>query len=156
MTVVRDRHPFQNRVLRVLGRMLRHGSVEFLVVLPDGSKTLIPAVFTDAVAAPTSRAAVTVGAVEDLVQLALVVESLRPPAAIGTGAVEDATGVPAKEDPRAPDQSAGFRPRPRRGVGAAGGDGAATGRSARAGQGGGGAEVGVPDRPASRLGGLDR
>ena len=154
MTVVRDRHPFQNRVLRVLGRMLRHGSVEFLVVLPDGSKTLIPAVFTDAVAAPTSRAAVTVGAVEDLVQLALVVESLLPPATIGTGAVEDATGVPAKEDSRAPDQSAGFRPR--RGISAAGGDGGATGRSARAGQGGGGAEVGVPDRPASRLGRGDR
>ena len=153
MTVVRDRHPFQNRVLRVLGRMLRHGSVEFLVVLPDGSKTLIPAVFTDAVAAPTSRAAVTVGAVEDLVQLALVVESLLPPTATGTGALEDATGVPAKEDPRAPDQSAGIRPR--RGI-TAGGDGGATGRSARAGQGGGGAEVGVPDRPASRLGRGDR
>ncbi len=154
MTVTRDRHPFQGRVLRVLGRMLRHGVAEFLVVLPDGSKTLIPAGFTDAVAAPTPRAAVTVGSVEDLVQLASVVESLLPPTTTGTGCVEDATGVPAKEDPRASDQSAGFRPR--RGVSAAGGDGAATGRFARAGQGGGGAEVGVPDRPASRLGGVDR
>ena len=134
--------------------MHRHGAVEFLVVLPDGSKTLLPAVFTDAVAAPTPRAAVTVGSVEDLVQLTSVVESLLAPTTTGTGSVEDATGVPAKEDPRAPDQSAGFRPR--RGISAAGGDGGATGRSARAGQGGGGAEVGVPDRPASRRGGVDR
>ena len=154
MTVTRDRHPFQGRVLRVLGRMHRHGAVEFLVVLPDGSKTLLPAVFTDAVEAPMPRSAVTVGSVEDLVQLTSVVESLLPPTTTGTGPVEDATGVPAKEDPCAPDQSAGFRPR--RGISAAGGDGGATGRSARAGQGGGGAEVGVADRPASRLGGLDR
>ena len=153
MTVTRDRHPFQSRVLRVLGRMHRHGAAEFLVVLPDGSKTLLPAVFTDAVEAPTPRSAVTVGSVEDLVQLTSVVESLLP-AMTGTGSVEDATGVPAKEDPCAPDQSAGIRPRP--GITAAGGDGGATGRSARARQGGGGAEVGVPDRPASRLGGLDR
>jgi hypothetical protein len=59
--------------------MHRHGLVEFLVVLPDGSKTLLPAVFTDAVAASTPRPAVTVGSVEDLVQLASVVESLLAP-----------------------------------------------------------------------------
>ena len=33
------RHPLQGKSLRVLGRMRRHGAVELLVVLPDGSKT---------------------------------------------------------------------------------------------------------------------
>ena len=67
----------------MLGRMHRHGAVELLVVLPDGSKTLLPAVFTDAVAAAEPVAA-TVGSVEDLVHLAVVVESLMPPA-VGAG-----------------------------------------------------------------------
>ena len=61
----------QGRSLRVLGRMHRHGAVELLVVLPDGSKTLLPAVFTDAVAAADVVAA-TVGSIEDLEHLATV------------------------------------------------------------------------------------
>ena len=75
MTVTRDRHPLRGCELRVLGRMQRHGAVELLVVLPDGSKTLLPAVFTDAVAAADVLVA-TVGSIEDLEQLAVVVESL--------------------------------------------------------------------------------
>lgn len=46
-TVVRERHPLQGRVLRMLGRMRRHGRLELLLELPDGSKCLIPAVWTD-------------------------------------------------------------------------------------------------------------
>jgi hypothetical protein len=92
--------------LRVLGRMLRHSGVELLVVLPDGSKTLMPAGFTDAVLAGEPPAA-TVGSVVELLQLAVVVASLLPPAVAG---VEDATGIPTKEEPRASEQSAGLQP----------------------------------------------
>jgi hypothetical protein len=46
-TVVRGRHPLQGRALRVLGRMRRHGRLELLLELPDGSKCLIPAAWTD-------------------------------------------------------------------------------------------------------------
>ena len=107
-------------MLRVLGRMRRHGAAELLVVLPDGSKTLLPAVFTDAVPAAAEPAVATVGSIEDLEQLAVVVESLMPPA-VGAGAAEDATGIPIKEDPGASDESVGVRPR-RRGVSTAAGD----------------------------------
>lgn len=79
-------------LLQVLGRMLRHGAVEFLVVLPDGSKTLMPAGFTDAVVAVPAGAA-TVGSIGNLVQLVVVVGSFMSPA---VGA-EEATGIPAKE-----------------------------------------------------------
>jgi len=48
--------------------------VELLVVLPDGSKTLIPAGVTDAVAAVEVVVA-TVGSTEDLEQLAVVLET---------------------------------------------------------------------------------
>ena len=45
--VTRARHPLAGHQLRVLGRMRRHGRLELLVVLPDGSKSLLPAAWTD-------------------------------------------------------------------------------------------------------------
>jgi hypothetical protein len=48
VTVTRSRHPLQGQSLRALGKMRRHGVVELLVELADGSKSLIPAVWTDA------------------------------------------------------------------------------------------------------------
>ena len=154
MTVTRDRHPLQGCELRVLGRMRRHGAAELLVVLPDGSKTLLPAVFTDAVPAAGPVVAATVGSIEDLEQLAVVVESLMPPA-VGAGAAEDATGIPIKEDPGASDESVGVRPG-RRGGRTAAGDRAAAGGPAGSGSGGGGGQVGVPDRQVPRRGGVGR
>ena len=143
--MTRPRHPLVGLLLQVLGRMLRHGAVEFLVVLPDGSKTLMPAGFTDAVVA-VQAGAPTVGSVDDLVQLVVVVESLMSPP---VGA-EEATGIPAKEGSRASVKSAGLRPG--RGVGLAGasGVGSSSGLSARPGSGVGRAADGVVDRPVSR------
>jgi hypothetical protein len=46
--ITRSRHPLQDRSLRVLGGMRRHGVMELLLVLPDGGKSLIPAAWTDA------------------------------------------------------------------------------------------------------------
>ena len=139
--------------MRVLGRMHRHGAVELLVVLPDGSKTLLPAVFTDAVAAAEAVVA-TLGSIEDLEQLAVVVESLLAPA-VGAGSAEDATGIPIKEDPGASDESVGVRPRRRGTRGAAAGDRATAGR-AGPGSGGGGGEVGNADRQVPRRGRVGR
>ncbi len=101
--------------------MCRHGAVEFLVVLPDGSKTLMPAGFTDA-AGPAEPGAATVGSVDDLVQLVVVVESLMPL----MGGAEDATGIPAKEGSRASVKSAGLRPGRGVGLAGAGGDGSSS------------------------------
>ena len=47
VTVTRPRHPLAGRRLQVIGAMRRLGRDELLVVLPDGSKTLIPAAWTD-------------------------------------------------------------------------------------------------------------
>lgn len=47
VTIMRPRHPLRGQQLRVLGQMRRHGRLELLTELPDGSKTLIPAAWTD-------------------------------------------------------------------------------------------------------------
>src|SRR5215218_10985013 len=47
VVVTRRRHPLEGQSLRELGRMRRHGRLELLLVLPDGSKSLIPAAWTD-------------------------------------------------------------------------------------------------------------
>src|SRR5215203_3479543 len=41
VVVTRRRHPLEGQSLRELGRMRRHGRLELLLVLPDGSKSLL-------------------------------------------------------------------------------------------------------------------
>ena len=144
VTLTRRRHPFEGRSLRVLGSMRRHGAAELLVVLPDGSKRLIPAAWTDLAqpAAAGAGAAATVGSVPDLLELSALVSGLsaRPAA----GPEQAARKSPCKEDDRAayPAQSA------------AGADSGATpgpdrASSRRAG-GSGIGTAGPPDREGSR------
>src|ERR1700730_17021399 len=47
VTILRERHPFEGRVLQALGATHRRGVALLLVVLPDGSRSLIPAGWTD-------------------------------------------------------------------------------------------------------------
>jgi hypothetical protein len=99
VVITRPRHPLEGQSLRVLGRMRRHGQVELLLVLPDGSKRLIPQAWTDqaeeAEEAATEGAA-TVGAVVDLLAACALVGELagREPAGQGQAAQTS----PSKED----------------------------------------------------------
>jgi hypothetical protein len=45
--ITRSRHPLRGQQLQVLGQRCRQGRLELLLVLPDGSKSLIPADWTD-------------------------------------------------------------------------------------------------------------
>ena len=47
VTITRCRHALEGQSLVVLGHFRRHGRLELLVVLGDGSKRLIPAEWTD-------------------------------------------------------------------------------------------------------------
>ena len=60
--LTRPRHPFDGRQLPVLGSMRRHGAAELLVVLPDGSKRLIPVAWTDLESQPAARIVNTIAA----------------------------------------------------------------------------------------------
>jgi hypothetical protein len=94
VTITRPRHPLQDRSLRVLGGMRRHGGMELLLELPDGSKRLIPAAWTDAeqVADEGGAGAATLGSLADLLRVCALIADLRGQAA----------GMsPCKEDSRA-------------------------------------------------------
>jgi hypothetical protein len=100
VTLTRRRHPFEGRSLQVLGSMRRHGTAELLVVLPDGSKRLIPAAWTDLEQpAGGDDAAATLGSVPDLLQMSVLVSGLsaRP----ADGREQAARKSPCKEDDRA-------------------------------------------------------
>jgi hypothetical protein len=115
VVITRRRHPLEGRSLRVLGRMRRHGRLELLLVLPDGSKSLLPAAWTDldgAAADPGidgQPGAATLGSLTDLLQAAAVIAAL----SVRTGTKQAARQSPCKEDHRAayPAQSA-TRPDP--------------------------------------------
>src|SRR5437667_10600974 len=47
VTIVRAGHPFEGKSLAVLRAIHRHGRLYLLLILPDGSKSLIPADWTD-------------------------------------------------------------------------------------------------------------
>jgi len=74
--ITRARHPLEGRELRVLGGMRRHGRLELLLVLPDGSKSLVPVAWTSAAAGeagPALAGAATVGATSDLLAVCALV-----------------------------------------------------------------------------------
>ncbi len=124
--LTRPRHPFEGQQLPVLGSMRRHAALELLVVLPDGSKRLVPASWTDlepAAGTDRSEGPQTLGTAADLLGLSALVSALR--ARSRQDQEQAARNPPAREDNRAacPAQSA-----------AGAGSGATTG----------------PDRPVSR------
>ena len=107
--ITRPRHPLHGLELRVLGGMRRHGRLELLLVLPDGSKRLIPAEWTSQHADGTAAdggagqdgggSAGTLGSVADLLAASVLVSAF---------SVRDrdereqaARKPPAKEDNRA-------------------------------------------------------
>ncbi len=88
--LIRPRHPFDGRRLPVLGSMRRHGAAELLVMLPDGSKRLIPVAWTDLESQPagdSGGAPGTLGLVADLLRLCVLVSGL---SARSTGRAEQA------------------------------------------------------------------
>lgn len=47
MTITRERHAFEGQSLTVINRIRRRGDLLLLVSLPDGSRSLIPARWSD-------------------------------------------------------------------------------------------------------------
>ena len=105
VTVTRPRHPLAGLRLEVIGSMRKLGREELLVVLPDGSKTLMPADWTDCGVAEAEdgrlaeRRAVILAAPADLLHACGLVSGLRARAAAGRE--QAARKSPCEEDDRA-------------------------------------------------------
>ena len=107
--ITRPRHPLHGLELRVLGGMRRHGRLELLLVLPDGSKRLIPAEWTSQHADSTAAdggagqdgggSEGTLGSVADLLGLSVLVSALS--ARSRDDREQAARNPPAREDDRA-------------------------------------------------------
>jgi hypothetical protein len=108
VVVTRHRHPFEGHSLVVLGQMKRHGAVELLVVLPDGSKTLMPACWTDQedgvatgdAGMPGMSDTATLASIGDLLAASALVSDLQIRAGNSCGQ-QAAQQPPRKEDDRA-------------------------------------------------------
>jgi len=105
--VTRSRDVLEGQILPVTGRLRRHGRVELLVVLPDGTGRLIPQAWTDNGGGDgggdggdgTGAAGATLGSVSDLLASCVLVAALGVRAA---GTLEQAARKsPCKEDNRA-------------------------------------------------------
>jgi Family of unknown function (DUF5372) len=146
VTLTRRRHPFEGRSLQVLGSMRRHGAAELLVVLPDGSKRLIPAAWTDLEQpAGGDDAAATLGSVWDLLRASVLVSGLS--ARVADSREQAARKSPCKEDNRAAcaaQSDAGSAP---------GATPYPDGPASRAAGGSGDVAAGLPDRQGSRRSG---
>ena len=85
VTVTRPHHALCGKVLRILGTMRRHGEEELLLELPDGSKSLLPAAWTDLsgaahLGASTSAPSATLGRIDDLLQASRLARASIPDA----------------------------------------------------------------------------
>jgi hypothetical protein len=98
VVITRSRHPLEGMSLRMLGRMRRHGRLELLVVLPDGSKRLIPQAWTDQAAeeADGSEAVATLGSLADLLAVCALVDDLAGQALMVRGQADRTS--PSKEE----------------------------------------------------------
>jgi len=76
----REHHPLCGRSLAVYGWTHRHGRLELILVLPDGSKSMVPADWTDLVEEinPGSNAEVfgDLASISQLLRVRVVVDSL--------------------------------------------------------------------------------
>ncbi|MGH2715464.1 MAG: DUF5372 family protein [Thermoleophilaceae bacterium] len=76
MRIVRARHPLEGRSLELIGWMRRGGSLGLILVLPDGSRALIAAAWTDLEAPATPARAGTLASLEDLLRARRLVGGL--------------------------------------------------------------------------------
>ena len=77
MRIVRPHHPFEGQDLVVVSVMHRHNNLELCLVLPDGSKSLIPAAWTDLERIPERQGeSGTLGSLSDLLHARAVVDRL--------------------------------------------------------------------------------
>ncbi|WXK38034.1 hypothetical protein IHE29_15725 [Mycetohabitans rhizoxinica] len=75
VVITRAGHPFTGQRLQVLSRQLRVGQPHLLLLLPDQSRGLIPADWTD-LASNNTPATDALGSLDDLLRARLIIDAL--------------------------------------------------------------------------------
>ena len=84
--ITRPHHPFEGKSLAVFGSRRQQGRLHLILVLPDGSRSLIPAEWTDVHGCATPPTCNTgVASVEDLLRSRRVVDALQRRLATNVG-----------------------------------------------------------------------
>ena len=117
VTITRERHAFEGQSLAVIGSIRRRGVLLVLVVLPDGSRSLIPANWTDWNAEQARRTpaddagggAHNLGKLGDLLHLRKVIDALhdRPVESVPFMESRHATELGLSRPPRSSTEPAG-------------------------------------------------
>ena len=77
MIITRPHHPFEGQSLEVLRQARMPAGLQFVLILPDGSKSLIPADWTDfKVASCVPPSAQLIGSLDDLLRLRGLTDAL--------------------------------------------------------------------------------
>lgn len=79
VTIVRPAHPFDGQSLALLGHTQRKDRLHLLLILPDGSKSLIPAEWTNLSPAPNFAVhnhSATLASLDELLRMRTVVDAL--------------------------------------------------------------------------------
>jgi hypothetical protein len=109
LTITRERHVFEGQSLAVISSIRRRGLLLVLVVLPDGSRSLIPASWTDWNAEQARRTpaddaggAHDLGRLGDLLHLRKIIDALydRPVESVQCKESSDATEPGLSRPPR--------------------------------------------------------
>jgi hypothetical protein len=87
VTITRERHAFEGQSLAAISSIGRRGILLVLVALPDGSRSLIPAEWTDWRPEPAGRTSADdvgdgdhdLGRIGDLLHLRKVIDALKRP-----------------------------------------------------------------------------
>src|SRR3954454_4521886 len=105
--ITRPHHPFEGQSLEVLRQARMPGGLQFVLILPDGSKSLIPADWTDFKATScATQTPVLVGSLDDLLRLRNLVDALLRRSAelpVRSGAGQESHAAAKSELQREPD-----------------------------------------------------
>jgi hypothetical protein len=101
VTIIRPAHPFEGKTLNLLGATHRKNRLLLLLILPDGSKSLVPADWTNLNSTSEStnnKETATLGSLSELLHMRTVVDApLRRNASAEAINKEESNGVKAAQ-----------------------------------------------------------
>ena len=107
VTITRPHHPFEGQSLEVLRQARMPAGLQFVLILPDGSKSLVPAAWTDfTTPAGPSQTCSLVGSLDDFLRLRGLTDALLHRSAglpVTSGASQEGHATTEPELRRSPD-----------------------------------------------------